>query len=431
MLIETAVMDRFPIGYTAVAGILAGMLMAAASAHALQAPLDYGQGVNWACHPMKASDISRQPLRLTVVRPDLSVDSVIQYAQPAKQTGVDIFYVYPTLDLNLYPGFTAAEKIDTASVQKTFRQQAGLYAQFGRVYAPYYRQVNLGVYAFAGAKDQADLFDSAYQDVERAFRHYLAHDNQGNKIILIGHSQGSEHVVFLLRKMFDNDPALRAKLLVAIAGGSDTWVPPGKRSGGLLENVPLCPSRDSGLVPGCVISWRTYKAGTALARPGSTRPCYNPFLVGKGQFFRAFDTLAFQEKQYDFGYRAAKTLKRYIMADPKTPVNFVAYDGMYSADFLEQPAPPAVGLMIKNIQAPGDARVDPMANGGSNYHIYDMQIVQGDLLDIVKEMIARFGPAGAIHIATPRTGVFAGKAFRSDGRFVKTRTRAGNRSGNL
>ena len=41
-------------------------------------------------------------------------------------------------------------------------------------------------------------FDVAYQDVEKAFKHYLKYFYKGNRIVLAGHSQGTH----LLQKLF-------------------------------------------------------------------------------------------------------------------------------------------------------------------------------------------------------------------------------------
>ena len=69
-------------------------------------PLNYSLSKYWMCHPMKASDASRFPLKLTVQNPNLTADTIINYPNTAANSGVDIFYVYPTIDLGLIPGNT-------------------------------------------------------------------------------------------------------------------------------------------------------------------------------------------------------------------------------------------------------------------------------------------------------------------------------------
>ena len=123
------------------------------------------------CHPIKSTDIARQqPLTLTVQKADLSTDSVIYFTHPSTNTGVDIFYVYPTIDLTPKSENTAITKIDTTLAKFLYSEQVGIYDQFGRVFVPYYKQATIGVFFDSSLSDwdQAKYMGIAYQDIEAA-----------------------------------------------------------------------------------------------------------------------------------------------------------------------------------------------------------------------------------------------------------------------
>src|ERR1700674_907434 len=66
--------------------------------------------------------------------------------------------------------------------------------------APIYRQVTLTALraGMAGKPMAADRI-LAYNDVLDAWNYYLEHDNHGRGVVLIGHSQGSGILTFLIR----------------------------------------------------------------------------------------------------------------------------------------------------------------------------------------------------------------------------------------
>lgn len=347
-------------------------------------PVNYSLLQNWMCHPMKSHDVSQMPMNVFVIDPALSIDTVIQYPQPSANTGVDIFYVYPTLNLSLIPYNTPISAIDTTYAKYAFRMQAGLTSQFGRVFVPYYRQASFGTFLLAGGVNQANILDSAYHDIEAAFNHYMINYNNGNKIILIGHSQGGYMVQALLRQYFDNNPAMMAKLVVAIPGGNFYYVNQGMRKGGGLENIEVCPPLKSGYGCGCVIPWKSFKYNSVLPPPNSALPYMNSNFVTNNFFYSVFDPIQHEVQYFDFGYKQANALTRYIALNPIDSIDYIGFENMYSAYYEEQTVGKA-GLMINNIQRPDDLRTSPMS--GTDYHVYDFQIVQGDLLIIIQDMI--------------------------------------------
>jgi hypothetical protein len=91
-----------------------------------------------------------------------------------------------------------------------------------------------------------------------AWRWYLAHDNHGRGVVLVGHSQGT----LLLQKLIaaEIDGKLVQKRLVSafLAGDQDLLVPKGARAGGTFKHVPLCAAAGE---TGCVYVWGSYLAG--------------------------------------------------------------------------------------------------------------------------------------------------------------------------
>jgi hypothetical protein len=238
------------------------------SASSLAQPVDYNLPQNWMCHPvLKSTDIARQQdLTLTVKNPDLSNKAVIPYARYA-DTLVDIFYVYPTIDMDYYHlGNTPMESIDTLKAQFVYSQQVGIFARFGRVFVPYYRQAKISVFIDKKVSDSlimANCMELAYNDIDSAFSNYLKYYNNGHKIILMGHSQGSDHIMFLLRKKFDNNPALQSQLVVALCAGEPNYASKmDGRSGGILQNIKECPPQNAAPECGCMMNWRTWNKQT-------------------------------------------------------------------------------------------------------------------------------------------------------------------------
>ena len=65
-------------------------------------------------------------------------------------------------------------------------------------------------------------------------------------------------VVRLLKKRFERDPAMRARLVVAMPIGGHVTVARGQRTGGTFDTLPLCSAPDES---GCVVAFRTHRFG--------------------------------------------------------------------------------------------------------------------------------------------------------------------------
>jgi len=161
---------------------------------------------------------------------------------------VDVFFVYPT---QYFEGEWWNASVDDESINEItdaypMRLQASAFQMGGKLYAPRYRQAHIGVFSWQDSTSYAAL-ELAYEDVKAAFEHYLTHWNQGRKIILAGHSQGSWHLRWLLQEFFDGRP-LQSQLIAAYGPGFDWYASD-------FTTIPPCHTPEQ---VGCVCSWMTY-----------------------------------------------------------------------------------------------------------------------------------------------------------------------------
>lgn len=195
--------------------------------------VDYSNPYNWAAIPGGYPDGIKEFLK----------DSVVEKT--------DVFYVYPTLLVNYadtsWNYSIGNSKHRTDVWESAVKFQASAWANAGSLYVPFYRQAHLRAYNFLEGKGK-DALLLAYSDVKRAFEYYLEHYNNGNAIILAGHSQGGTHISLLLEEFFDGTP-LQDKLVAAYAPGigmeKDQY-----------ENINLLTHKDS---IGGFVTWNTFK----------------------------------------------------------------------------------------------------------------------------------------------------------------------------
>lgn len=147
-------------------------------------------------------------------------------AEPSGRAGLrataskpaDLFIVAPTVA----PGEDGCSNMDLlnaedrASFVGALNMELGIYRDQCRVFAPFYRQATLAMYDAGGAALD-DALDAAYADVAAAFEAFLAASPE-RPLVLAGFSQGSEHVIRLVKDFFD-DEGLRERLVAAYAIG--------------------------------------------------------------------------------------------------------------------------------------------------------------------------------------------------------------------
>ena len=174
------------------------------------------------------------------------------------------------------------------------RKKSVVNAQFARfaatvptVFAPMYRQVTLTALRamIVGQPIPVDR-NLGYSDVLAAWNYYLAHDNQGRGVVLVGHSQGSGVLTRLIKEEIDGKP-IESKLISAILMGTSLPVPKGADVGGAFQHIPVCRSNRQ---VGCVIAFADFRANVpppansrfGKAPEGMQAVCANPAALRGG-----------------------------------------------------------------------------------------------------------------------------------------------------
>ena len=247
---------------------------------------DYDQPANWLCRPDLKDNRCHVDLDATVIQPSGAM-SVEKYA-PAKAPKFDCFFVYPTVSKD--PGWQSDLTPD-AMEWDDVKLQFARYGKVCRQFAPMYRQgtltglrVSAGGPAPVGPRPAPNV--GGFNDVVDAWNWYLAHENKGRGVVLIGHSQGAAMIARLIAQEIDGKPAQK-RLISALILGAPVMVPPGKDVGGTFKSVPLCRSASQ---VGCVITYASFRdrvpppsnSRFGRARDGLVAGCTNPAALGGG-----------------------------------------------------------------------------------------------------------------------------------------------------
>ena len=356
-------------------------------------PLDYSNIDNWLSHPDRPADLQKLPFGIDVVGPDTTVLTRETLPNPTSDTGVDVFYVYPTQDPvgSLVPQTLDNRTLNPQQVRGTFLAQGNLFRTFGRVYAPWYRQTNAAGFFASDTAQFFSLITTAYHDVEAAFDHYLANHNNGNQIVIVAHSQGAYHALMLLRRRFDNNPQLRDRLLTAFLGGiAYIYTEPDSPTGGALENISLC--GDSAQC-GCIHAWRSYAAGQALELDLSLTPLAKTILT-PDYLYTPYDTTKHIVRQDSLIYPAAGRTHSRLLRSPTahgSSAYVIAYDSLYTARY-ERQGNQQVALMLDFAPSANDQRPDFLANqyaananfDRAGYHDGDFWVYGWDALQLTQ-----------------------------------------------
>jgi hypothetical protein len=376
----------------ALAAGLFGALDALADEATAPAPagrIDYANPSNWLCRPGR-QDACTADLDATVIRADGSTRLDRFRADP--NAPIDCFYVYPTVSTD--PGVNATMKIEPEETLAAQQQFARL-GETCRLYAPVYRQHTLTalVSDMTGhPMAEGDSRKIAYGDVLDAWREYLAHDNHGRGVVLVGHSQGTGILMRLIASEIDGKPIQR-QLVSAILMGDDLQVPPGKDVGGTFQHIPLCRSAAQ---TGCAIAFESFRAtspppadslfGQGDKKAGTVAACVNPAALGGG----SGELKAYMPTHGVVFPLAATVQPAWITPPQEITTPFVELPGLLSAACVSDAHgtylavsthPTPAGRRTNDFQ--GDVLLNgkPQANWG--LHLVDANLTIGNLADIV------------------------------------------------
>ncbi len=134
---------------------------------------------------------------------------------------VDVFYVYPTVWQKTDDTEPTICAIDNPSMligsQAAYSVQATAFEPIANIYAPYYRQADAAFTFSLPTQEQRDQLVASIpkSDVFAAFDYYINNYNNGRPFMLVGHSQGSQLVTYLLSEYLRDNPSVYARMIAA------------------------------------------------------------------------------------------------------------------------------------------------------------------------------------------------------------------------
>lgn len=353
---------------------------------------DYSAPATWLCKPGIANNACDVNLDTTVIKADGSTTIEKFSANPSAP--IDCFYIYPTVSLD---PFTQSDLIPGPEELNVVKAQLARLGSQCRIYAPMYRQFSLGALRArtsggAGVPTRGSPADAAV-DVDDAWAYYLANDNKGRGVVILGHSQGSGQITRLIASKIDGKPD-QAKLISAIIMGSSVQVPKGKDVGGSFKSIPVCKTAGQ---TGCVISFSTFRdnvppsdtAGFGANRGENEAVCTNPAALGGGKATpKAYWNIFGRDEGREF------------VKGKKITTAFAATPGLITTEcvtknnhhYLEvhinaDPADPRTDDPLTDVMAQG--KPDP----SWGLHLNDANIGMGDLVDVVGKQAAAWTKA--------------------------------------
>ena len=345
----------------------------------------------WLCRPGLSSDPCKADLTTTVTR--TSGATRTESPKPAQSPPIDCFYVYPTVSSQ--PTINANLNIDPEEIGVA-EQQASQFSQACRVFAPMYPQLTLSAINSPG-QVQGAAVKAAYSGVLAAWRDYLAHDNHGRGVVLIGHSQGSAMLTQLIREQIDPNAGQRRLLVSALLMGGNIVVPAGRDVGGDFQHVPACHANTE---TGCVVAYSTFDqppppnslfgrpsqgVSSVFGSPPISNPqilCTNPAALGGGS--GALQSL-FRLTPIT-GPLGPLTTDVFSGHPPSGATPWVGWDGSYNAQCVN-----SSGAEVLTVTPVGSApQLTPEPDPTWGLHLVDVNIALGNLVGLVQAQAAAY-----------------------------------------
>lgn len=356
---------------------------------------DFSNPSLWLCRPGLAGDKCKINLDATIIGKDGK--TTIETYKAATDPKVDCFFVYPTVsnDKTWASDWTVdAMEIDDIKLQ---------FARFGSVcrqFAPIYRQTTLTALRIAsgGPQPEGERLPAGvggYADVVDAWNWYMANENQGRGVILIGHSQGAGVLARLIATEIEGKPA-QAQFVSAILLGTTVLAPPGKDTGGTYKAIPLCRAEDQ---TGCVITYASFRntlpppdtARFGKGANGNAAACNNPANLASG---KGVPDSYFLAKGFLNG-SAGPNQPAWSNPAPTITTPFVKVPGLVATACVNKGDYTYLEMTVT--PDPADARTDELAgeimratgpdlNWG--LHLIDVDHSMGDLIRIARKQAA-------------------------------------------
>ncbi|MHA7818967.1 MAG: DUF3089 domain-containing protein [Erythrobacter sp.] len=282
-----------------------------------------------------------------------------------------VFFVHPTSYLsrdnwNAPIGEEEAERIARIYV----RGMASPFNAASEIWAPRYRQATMGAF-LTDAPEGQQAIDAAYSDVLEAFRFFLDSVDEDTPIVLAGHSQGSLHLLRLLREEVNGSP-IESRLVAAYVIG---WPISVERDVPAL-GLPACATSAQ---TGCLISWSSF---AEPADPSALIETYSESVGFDGQPRGSSEILCTNPITGTFGGSAPASANLGTL---------VPDDSISTGELVPGSVPARCddrGLLLIGDPPELGSYVLP----GNNYHVYDIPLFWANTkADVARRVIAKAG----------------------------------------
>ena len=170
--------------------------------------------------------------------------------EAAEHPEVALFYVAPTTYIRRDRWNAPFDDREANDRLRLFASsQASAFNGVGEIWAPRYRQATMGAF-LTTEEDAAKAQDFAYRDVERAFGAFITQIGASRPILLVGHSQGSLHLIRLIHEHIAGQPIAKRIVAAYLVG----W-PISIEADLPALGLPACEA------PGqanCILSWQSF-----------------------------------------------------------------------------------------------------------------------------------------------------------------------------
>ncbi|CAJ1372336.1 unnamed protein product [Effrenium voratum] len=315
-------------------------------------PPDFTSAAYWLAHPVHHPGriAENLPKLAYTIQSDGSVrqepiDS--EFSDSATQAPADLFYLHGTMEgLGNRASIGRYEK----EVWQGFntRHQMTIVTAFTsacKAYAPLYRQAAMG-----------GSWDLAYQDVLSAFEHFLSETGE-RPIVLAGHSQGSLHILRLVKERIAPDQTLLKRLVAVHAPGMGQWIEPSPL---LIDKEPASAEKQS------VAIW-------AAATPEANRKWTLIGFMSGGEGFSEFAN--------PVAWSGASLGALLPDDNSKLPVLFRNF--VQRAEVVE-------GLLRVHHHPAAADRMMTLHSGRQDLHPYDVHLFWGDVRERVQKQVMAY-----------------------------------------
>lgn len=314
--------------------------------------------------------------KMWIARPDLVKDNPALW----KPAGVSdtplpqkaaIFFIHPTSYITTLGDAHWNMRLDDqeslATARRFVQNQASAFNAAGDIWVPRYRQANYGAF-LTDRPDGGRALAAAYRDVTQAFAAFLKANPTG-PLILAAHSQGSRHLLRLLREQVAGKP-LAGRIAAVYAVGWPISVEADLPALGL----PACARRDQGH---CIVSWQSY---AEPADPSAVVETFERDTGFTGQPHKGTHMLCTNPITGAFNGAAPASANRGTL------------------DGREEGKPPRLvpGMVPARCDTSGvlmigePINMGPFTLPGNNYHVYDYSLFWADVREDAARRLAAF-----------------------------------------